>query len=59
MSNGYYLSQRDKQQALIGSDVFRNDNGNGKFMGKNYPFVLAKGKQLVPACKRSRKILFR
>lgn len=43
MSNGYYLSQRDKQQALIGSDVFRNDNGNGKFMGKNYPFVLAKG----------------
>lgn len=40
----YYLQQRDKQQSLIGSPIFGNDPGNGKFMGREYPFVLTDGK---------------
>ena len=44
MSSKYYYSQRDKQQALIGSPIFNGDKGHGYFRGKPYPFVLQDGR---------------
>lgn len=40
----YYINQRNKQEALIGSGIFGNIHGNGKFMGRYYPFVLTDGR---------------
>lgn len=44
MSSNYYLSQRNKQQALIGNPIFNGDKGNGCFRGHRYPFVLQDGR---------------
>lgn len=30
MSSKHYLLQRDRQQSLIGSGIFRNDGGNSR-----------------------------
>ena len=43
MSSKYYYLQREKQQALLGSEKFNGDQGNGKFGKRYYPFVLSNG----------------
>lgn len=56
MSSSYYISQRNKQQALIGSLIFNGDKGNGRFRGHNYPFVLQDGRNnLYPPFKEVQK----
>lgn len=43
MSSKYYSIQRDKQSLLLGTNIFGEDNGGGKFMGRTYNFVLNNG----------------
>ncbi|MBO5780311.1 MAG: hypothetical protein J6R27_04335 [Muribaculaceae bacterium] len=44
MSSKYYILQRNRQQALIGTPIFCCDKGDGSFMGHKYPFVLKDGR---------------
>ena len=40
----FYFSERNRHLKLIADSFFGNDNGNGYFKGKQYPFILRDGK---------------
>ena len=39
----FYFSERNRHLKLIADSFFGNDNGNGYFKGKQYPFILRDG----------------